>query len=80
MKFHKRFRMSLGIFFIICEGLTFVYNILKYTKTFSDMSDSLTTTLAYVDAAVTGITLILDLIISIIFMRILLYYINNKQR
>lgn len=59
--------------------MTFTFNVLKYSKTLDRMTEPAREIFEYIDIISTGVTLIIDLIVSVIFIRILNFYIKRKQ-
>ena len=75
----KRGIILLYVVLVICEAITFIFNVLTYTKTLDRMSERMKKIFVYIDIVSTGVTLIIDLIVSVIFIRILKFYIKRKQ-
>jgi hypothetical protein len=64
---------------VICEAITFIFNVFKFTKELDRMSKRMRGIFDYIDIVSTGVTLIIDLIVSVIFIRILKFYITSRQ-
>ena len=79
MKSYKRGVICLYVVLVICEAITFIFNVFKYTKALDRMSESMKEIFVYIDIVSTGVTLIIDLIVSVIFIRILKFYITSRQ-
>ena len=69
----------LYVVLVISEGMTFIYNVLMYSKTLDRMTERMRGIFQYIDIISTGVILITDLIVSVIFIRILNFYITRKQ-
>ena len=79
MRKYKRGIIWLYVVLVICEAITFIFNVFKYTKALDRMSKRMNEIFVYIDLVSTGVTLVIDLIVSVIFIRILKFYITSRQ-
>jgi hypothetical protein len=68
--------MILFVSLLVFDTVTFVYNIIDWCDPLNDEKYDV---YWYLDSISTGITLFIDVIMSFVFIRILVFYIKNKQ-
>ena len=80
LKRHQKFRLASLITITVCELATFVCNAFKFTKATENMNEDTVQIIYYTDIVFTGVTLITNMIFSVIFFQILIFYFSSKQK